>query len=406
MNNIDEFQIIARNNGSVMDIDFLEPKNIINVDFYAKGEGLLSTKIEYQVTQNSSFDPEGTWSETFPQLNQGEYLWVKNTYNYTDGTIKIGYSGGYIGKDFKLNGQTITSVAADNYNKGIVVNVDNGTLVIGYTNADNNFVTRSDLATVASSGDYNDLLYLPDLTVYATNTALNNTENNLQDQIDAITAASDVVDIVGTYTDLQNYDTTYLTDKDIIKVLEDSTHSNATTYYQWIITSGIGSWSYIGSEGPYYTKSEINTTLNDYVKFTDYATNSIGGVIKTTSTYGHAINSSGYLYGSIKSYADYPSYSDNGFISKGTLENVITGKGLISSSNFAIVEGANNGEIKYTEDGTNYTAVSIHGLGSAAYTASTAYDTAGAASTAETNAKNYADGLLVWETYVPPTPSI
>ena len=52
-----------------------------------------------------------------------------------------------------------------------------------------------------------------------------------------------------------------------------------------------------------------------------------------------------------------------------------------------------NGTI--TVDGTE---VAVKGLGSAAYTASTAYDAAGSASTAETNAKSYADGLLTWQT--------
>jgi len=53
-----------------------------------------------------------------------------------------------------------------------------------------------------------------------------------------------------------------------------------------------------------------------------------------------------------------------------------------------ITEGTTNGAI--TVKGT---AVPVHGLGSAAYTASTAYDAAGAATTAEANAKAYADGL-------------
>lgn len=54
----------------------------------------------------------------------------------------------------------------------------------------------------------------------------------------------------------------------------------------------------------------------------------------------------------------------------------------------SVVEGSTNGTISV--DGTD---VSVHGLGSAAYTASTAYDAAGSASAAETNAKSYADGL-------------
>lgn len=43
--------------------------------------------------------------------------------------------------------------------------------------------------------------------------------------------------------------------------------------------------------------------------------------------------------------------------------------------------------------------VAVKGLGSAAYTDSTAYDTKGSASTAETNAKEYADSLMTWEEF-------
>lgn len=66
-----------------------------------------------------------------------------------------------------------------------------------------------------------------------------------------------------------------------------------------------------------------------------------------------------------------------------------------------ISKGDNNGEIKYTVDGTNYTAVSVHGLGSAAYTNSSAYDAAGMAATAENNAKAYTDAALTWQDIAP-----
>ena len=91
-------------------------------------------------------------------------------------------------------------------------------------------------------------------------TARENADIGLQNQIDAIVASSDVKDIVGTYTDLQNYDTTTLGNNDIIKVLVDSTHSDATSYYRWVITGGVGAWSYIGSEGPYLTPGAAAST--------------------------------------------------------------------------------------------------------------------------------------------------
>lgn len=53
-----------------------------------------------------------------------------------------------------------------------------------------------------------------------------------------------------------------------------------------------------------------------------------------------------------------------------------------------LVEGTANGTVKF-----NGTDVAVHGLGTAAFAATTAFDVAGAATTAETNAKKYADGL-------------
>lgn len=98
-----------------------------------------------------------------------------------------------------------------------------------------------------------------------------NADNNLQSQIDAITASSDVIDVLGTYQDLVNYDTSHVKANDIIKVLQDSTHENAISYYRWVIAEHSGSWQYVGSEGPYYTKSEtynkteVNTLLDGKV---------------------------------------------------------------------------------------------------------------------------------------------
>ena len=211
-----------------------------------------------------------------------------------------------------------------------------------------NYTKTSDLSPVATSGSYSDLTDTPDLSIYATNQALGtettNRENadiNLQGQIDAITSSSDVKDIVGTYTELQNYDTSTLGNDDIIKVLQDSTHSDAMTYYRWIITGETGTWQYIGQEGPYYTKSEIDTTLQnyvedsdltDYVKNTDYATSNKGGVIKINSPQGTGIYSSGVMYALTRDYSTYQNDSNSLFIGKGTLENVIIGKDLTTKA--------------------------------------------------------------------------
>ena len=90
-------------------------------------------------------------------------------------------------------------------------------------------------------------------------TARQTADNSLQGQIDAITASSDVTDIVGTKAQLNNYDTSKLNDNDIIKVLQDESQNDETTYYRWSTTTQ--SFTLIGEEGPYYTKAESNVLL-------------------------------------------------------------------------------------------------------------------------------------------------
>lgn len=87
-------------------------------------------------------------------------------------------------------------------------------------------------------------------------------DNNLQQQIDSIASSSDVVDVVGTYAELQAYDTAHLKNNDIVKVLQDETKEDAITYYRWNTSSE--TWSYVGKLGPYYTKSEfVDFTAQD-----------------------------------------------------------------------------------------------------------------------------------------------
>lgn len=66
--------------------------------------------------------------------------------------------------------------------------------------------------------------------------------------------------------------------------------------------------------------------------------------------------------------------------------------GTAGSAIQSVTEGSTDGTIAV--DGTD---VAVHGLGSAAFENTTAFDAAGAATTAENNAKAYAEGLLTWE---------
>ena len=99
-----------------------------------------------------------------------------------------------------------------------------------------------------------------------------------------------------------------------------------------------GAWELLGKIGvqvdltDYYTKTETNTLLNNKVGFTDYATSSTAGVIKAVASMGYGVSSTGVLQSQIANYSNYESASNYYNIGKGTLENVITGKGLTTKS--------------------------------------------------------------------------
>lgn len=163
-----------------------------------------------------------------------------------------------------------------------------------------------------------------------------NADNGLQSQIDAIVSKSDVVDIVGTYAELQAYDTSSLGNNDVVKVISDSTHNNAPSYYRWVITGGVGAWVYIGSESETYTKAETDALLNakqDNITATDGIT--------------------------------------------------LTGTTLTNSGVRAVASGTANGTISVNTNGTS-ADVAVTGLGSAAYTSSSDYATSAQGGKADT----------------------
>ena len=82
---------------------------------------------------------------------------------------------------------------------------------------------------------------------------------------------------------------------------------------------------YINNQWELLGKIGVHVDLTDYVKNTDYATNSTGGVVKIDA-YAITKNTNGNLMSNIYNYSTYSTASDNSFISKGTLENVLTAK--------------------------------------------------------------------------------
>ena len=62
------------------------------------GVGIKSTTVVYGSSASDSITP-GTWSQTPPKLVQGQWLWTKTVWTYTDNTSETGYQKVYIARD-------------------------------------------------------------------------------------------------------------------------------------------------------------------------------------------------------------------------------------------------------------------------------------------------------------------
>ena len=85
----------------------------------------------------------------------------------------------------------------------------------------------------------------------------------------------------------------------------------------------------------YYTKTEIDNIIKDYVKFDDYATESKAGVIKSSASYGLKVTKEGFPYLLTFNKEEYSNLSDASFISKGTLDILLEGAKQIEFLNRA-----------------------------------------------------------------------
>lgn len=84
---------------------------------------------------------------------------------------------------------------------------------------------------------------------------------DVEDEVERLKNNPDVADIVETYADLQSYDTSTLTDKDVIRVLADETHGGASTYYRY--STSTQTFTYIGkSSEPVQLLTSDDTNYN------------------------------------------------------------------------------------------------------------------------------------------------
>lgn len=56
-----------------------------------------STSVQYQTSTSGTSTPTGTWSNSVPSINNGQYLWTRTIVNYSDGKSTTSYSVSYKG---------------------------------------------------------------------------------------------------------------------------------------------------------------------------------------------------------------------------------------------------------------------------------------------------------------------
>lgn len=119
----------------------------------------------------------------------------------------------------------------------------------------------------------------------------------VEEEVEEMKNNPDVADIVATYADLQVYDTSKLTDKDVIRVLADENHNDDSTYYRF--SKSDGTFTYIGESKQYTDFTGATSSANgtnglvpapliaDIAKFLrgdgTWAEVSGGGVVELTS---------------------------------------------------------------------------------------------------------------------------
>ena len=101
----------------------------------ADGVGITSTTITYGTSASASTQPE-SWQSSVPTITQGQWLWVKTVYAYSDSSEKTTYSKSYAGTD----GEDGTSVYVQSASKV----GDTTTVVIADSDGNTNTLTIRD----------------------------------------------------------------------------------------------------------------------------------------------------------------------------------------------------------------------------------------------------------------------
>lgn len=91
--------------------------------------------------------------------------------------------------------------------------------------------------------------------------------DDISGRIDTLEAATDVIMVYNNFSSFSsNSGNLFLTDNDVIKVLNDGQKQEKQTYYQY--STATSAWTFIGELDPYYSKTDLNTAAGKNINIT------------------------------------------------------------------------------------------------------------------------------------------
>lgn len=308
-------------------------------------------------TGNDGYSP----SAKVTQLSGGATITITDKTGTTTATITSGEQGpegpagkdgvnGKDGADAKINGvnalniEAGTNITLDQVGSTLTINSTGGSGgTSDYEDLENqpkvNNVTlignktSSDLGLITNAVD--------DLVNY-----YKKSETFTKQEVNNLIAAITTMDIQVVQTlPVQDISTT------TIYLVPKTTAETNDAYDEYIYVSN--AWEHIGS---------TDIDLTNYVTNTDYASSSVGGVVKSSANFGSQVASSGIFYGSTRTYQQYSDGNSNVLICKGTLENVIEGKGIVSNTDYATYDTGGVIKVSVGDHGLNVDDGTLKGV--------------------------------------------
>lgn len=183
-------------------------------------------------------------------------------------------------------------------------------------------------------------------------TAREDISNIQSDLTTNYTKTSDLANVAlsGSYTDLSNKPTIPDVSNFITKDVDDLTYYTKSSNLSSVATSG----NYTDLSNKPTIPTKVSELSNDtgFITSNDFASRSKAGTVLPSAFYNLNVNTStGVIYVDTSTYSNYQGKNNGTFISKGTLENVITGKGLVDTTTLSTELANKVDKTDYTDSG-------------------------------------------------------